>query len=413
MEEPVQLSIVRFFKGAHIFVEGKKNSDFFFIIQQGRVMVLNEEETEFSKEEILGPGDFFGVVSTMSSHSHIESVIALSNVKLIKVLKSQYVGLIQRNTPLAIKIIKQFSKKLRQLNQTLAKKTLKSSAEDDDPSHLFNVGEYYYSQKQMELAYYAYYKYIKHCPNGKNIEKTRGRISGLDRYKSKVKTEYDDNNLNRLYFKNSLLFAEGEPGDELFVIQKGSIKITKIVNNKEVLLAVLKEGDILGEMALLEGKPRAASALTYEDCVVMAVNKSNFEIMIKTQPQLIARVTILLAERIWLIYKQLANTAIINPLGRMYDALLIQLEKNRVYTEEQSSYTFSFGPDELSNMIGVHRMDGRNFIGGIIKTGRIKLINDKIHAVSVQEIAKQAEFYRRISGGDRSRHGNRWVRGDY
>ncbi len=62
----------------------------------------------------------------------------------------------------------------------------------------------------------------------------------------------------------------------------------------------------------------------------MAVNKANFERMVQTQPQLITRLTTLLAERLWFIYKQLANTLIQDPLGRLYDALLLQLEKNRV-----------------------------------------------------------------------------------
>jgi len=48
------------------------------------------------------PGDFFGVVSTMSSHSHIETAQALTDVTLISVQKDQYGQLIQNNTPVAM-----------------------------------------------------------------------------------------------------------------------------------------------------------------------------------------------------------------------------------------------------------------------------------------------------------------------
>jgi len=117
-----------------------------------------------------------------------------------------------------------------------------------------------------------------------------------------------------------MIFSENEPGTELYIIQRGVVKISKIVEDNEVLLALLKPGDIFGEMALLENKPRSASAIASEDVSVMVVTKSNFERMVQTQPQLITKLTTKLAERLWLIYKQLANTLIQDPLGRLYDA---------------------------------------------------------------------------------------------
>ncbi len=112
-------------------------------------------------------------------------------------------------------------------------------------------------------------------------------------------------------------------------------------------------------MALLESKPRAAGAVAYEDCQLMAVNRENFQQMIKTQPQLIARLTTLLSERIWLIYKQIANTQVKNPIGRMYDMLQIQLEKKKVVVEEVTSFSFDFGLKELFNMVGISPAEGQ------------------------------------------------------
>ncbi|MEE1290185.1 MAG: cyclic nucleotide-binding domain-containing protein, partial [Spirochaetota bacterium] len=109
----------------------------------------------------------------------------------------------------------------------------------------------------------------------------------------------------------------------MFIIQEGQIKITKISQNKEILLAVLKEGDIFGEMALLENKPRSASAIAFGETKVMAVNKNNFEAMISNQPQLVARLISLLAERTWVVYRQLTNLTKTDLQARFYDMLLI------------------------------------------------------------------------------------------
>jgi CRP-like cAMP-binding protein len=203
-----------------------------------------------------------------------------------------------------------------------------------------------------------------------------------------------------------MIFSEGEPGDELYLIQKGSVKIAKIVDNNEVLLAVLKTGDIFGEMALLESKPRAACAVAYEDCQVLAVNRVNFERMVGTQPQIIARLTTLLAERIWFIYKQLANTLISDPLGRMYDALLIQLEKNRIPLDMAQSYTFDFGPKELVNMVGLPQGDGALVLRKMLESKKIQVMKDKIYTVDVTEVIKQTEYYRKMQKIEKSRRGS-------
>jgi len=161
-------------------------------------------------------------------------------------------------------------------------------------------------------------------------------------------------------------------------------------------LAVLKSGDIFGEMALLEAKPRNACAVAYEECQLLAVNRANFEKMISTQPQLIARLTTLLADRIWFIYKQLANSQITDTLGRMYDALLIQLEKNRIPLRANVSYTFDFGPRELANMVGIPPKDASLLLRKILEDGQVVIENDKIHANMIGEIIKQAEFYKKM-----------------
>jgi len=404
MENQSQLGVVPYKKDAYIIVEGKQNAGYFFIIQQGKVRISKEAMVEGESDETLSPGDFFGVISTMSSHSHIESAQALTDVVLISVHQNQYVGLIQKNAQVAIKIILQFSKRLRYLNETLARLTLKNTA-DDGPSHLYDVAEYYLGQKQYNQAGYAYAQYIKLCPDGEKAAFAKDKLAKLAG--SIDQTKFTANDVNRTYRKDKMLFAEGEPGEELFIIQKGSIKITKIVDNKEVLLAMLKPGDILGEMALLEGKPRAASAVAYEDCDVMAVNKANFELMIKNQPQLIAKITTLLADRLWLIYKQLANTLIGNPLGRMYDALLIQLEKNRVTLDAKTPYTFAFGWPELVNMVGLPEDKGNTLFGQMLENKKIQLTEGKIHTVSTEEILKQSEYFRKMDRIEKAKQESR------
>jgi CRP-like cAMP-binding protein len=403
MAGELQLVFVNFPKGSYIVVEGKRNADRFFIIRNGQVEL--SKEVEIVAEErgnILRTGDFFGVVSTMSGHSHIETAKALTDLTLISVRREQFSQLIQSNAPVAMKIILQFSKRVRYLDEALTRLTLKSTA-NASPGHLFKVAEYYTRQGQYNQAFYAYHKYVKNCPQGESAALARERMMKIAPYVQGLTLDFDPAQSVRTYPKDALIFSEGEPGEELYIILKGSVKITKVVDNNEVLLAVLKAGDIFGEMALLESKPRAAGAVAYEECRLSVVNRANFTQMIQTQPQMIARLTTLLAERIWLIYKQLANTMIGDPLGRMYDVLLIQLEKKRVDINTTKSFTFDFGTRELVNMVGLPQKDGDLIIRKLLENKQFQILNDKLYVMETVEIAKQSSFFRRMQQLEKAR----------
>ncbi len=403
MANPLQLSIVTFSRNSYIIVEGKQKADNFYIVRAGKVRISKEVEVvEEEGGNIKGPGDFFGVISTMSSHSHIETALAMTDVSLIQVAREQYGLLIERNAPVALKIIQSFSRRMRFLDEALTRLTLKNTAVAD-PSHLFKVAEYYARQSQYNQAYYAYYRFLQNCPSDSNADIAKERMAKIHPYAKAVYLDKVPDDLTRSYPKNTMIFSENEPGTELYIIQRGVVKISKIVEDNEVLLALLKTGDIFGEMALLENKPRSASAIANEDVTVMAVNKSNFERMVQSQPQLITKLTTLLADRLWLIYKQLANTLIQDPLGRLYDALNLQLEKNRVPTASGNPYTFPFGPKELMNMVGLSAEKGNPYIKKMFENKKIRLADQKISTTDVEEIQKQSDYYKKMEKIERAR----------
>jgi CRP-like cAMP-binding protein len=401
------LDFVNFKKDAFIVVEGEQKADQFFIIRQGFVRLVKEVEVLQDEKDTLGVGDFIAVVSTMSSHRHIETAQALTDVSLISIKKELYGDIIQSNTGIAIKIIQQFSKRMRYLNEALTRLTLKKNAEED-VSHLFQVAEYYNKREQYNQAYSVYDRYMKYCPQGENFEQAREQKTEIAIHVYEDNLKFKANGMTRTYPKDSLFFSESEPGDELFIIQKGSVKITKIVDNNEVLLAILKPGDIFGEMALLEDRLRSASAIAHEECVVIVVNKANFETMAKSQPQIAVRLTTLLAERIWSLYRQLASTLIVEPLGRMYDALLLHLEKNRVPLDQNEPYTFDFGTKELINMVGLSQEEGQATVREMLhEPQKMQVRDDKLYCPDIRLIPKEVRYYQKMDTLAQQRKGHK------
>lgn len=403
----LQLSFVNFKRGSYILIEGKSDTDRFYIIQSGQVQIAKQKEVVAEEEgNLLGPGDFLGVIACMAHHSQIETAIAVSDVVLIAVHYEQFPELIEKNNPIAMKIIYSFSKKMRYLDEALTRITLKRNIETDI-SHLFTIGEYYLRMSKFELALYAYYHYLKEKPDGQYAETARKRFMAIKSTGVKAPIEMlepDTKQMVRVYNRESMIFCECQSGAELYIIQKGRVKISKIVDNSEVLLAVLREGDMFGEMALLENKPRSATAITAaEECQLLAVNRQNFNQMVTTQPQLITRLTTTLADRIWAMYKQLANTLIPVPIEKMYDMLSIQLEKLRIQPGAGKQHTFLFGPPELAKMCSIPKEQVAQAIAEFLMTPIVRSTDDSIIITDTLELSKQTAYFKKMQEIEQAR----------
>jgi len=82
----------------------------------------------------------------------------------------------------------------------------------------------------------------------------------------------------------SMLFEEGQPGSEAYVIESGEIEIIKASMDREVLLAVRGPGEVIGEVALLDAAPRMASVRARSDAVLIAIKKESFDELLHSSP---------------------------------------------------------------------------------------------------------------------------------
>lgn len=80
------------------------------------------------------------------------------------------------------------------------------------------------------------------------------------------------------------LFAEGDPGDRAYVIEKGELEVVKTSGGRPVLLAVRKPGEVIGEIALLEDTPRTATVRARSDAQLLAINQEQFDRLIEHSP---------------------------------------------------------------------------------------------------------------------------------
>jgi CRP-like cAMP-binding protein len=85
--------------------------------------------------------------------------------------------------------------------------------------------------------------------------------------------------------ENALVFGEGDPGDGVYIVAVGAVKIMKRIDDKnEKVLAGFTDTDFFGELALLDGKPRAASAIATRSSVLLKLSVENFHKLMHQAP---------------------------------------------------------------------------------------------------------------------------------
>jgi CRP/FNR family cyclic AMP-dependent transcriptional regulator len=96
----------------------------------------------------------------------------------------------------------------------------------------------------------------------------------------------------------TVLFEEGQPGDYMYVVQTGEVEIRRQVGETERVLAVLPPGEFFGEMAILNGRPRSATAVVRVASRLLVIEGKTFEAMMRARPEIALRIIKSLATRL-------------------------------------------------------------------------------------------------------------------
>jgi CRP-like cAMP-binding protein len=156
----------------------------------------------------------------------------------------------------------------------------------------------------------------------KAVFKTTGGGSGKDPLKD-----------SQLAFSaGERIFAQGELGTEMFIIQEGEVEIIKHIGGESHILSRLEKGDFFGEMAILEAMPRTADAVARSDVKVVAINGSRFDEMLRKNPEVAVRIIRKYSKRL-----REANTLLEKLVGREVDVDHVALDATVIAPSEKGT----------------------------------------------------------------------------
>jgi hypothetical protein len=96
----------------------------------------------------------------------------------------------------------------------------------------------------------------------------------------------------------TVLFEEGQRGHVMYIVVSGEIEIRRRIGGAERVLAALGDGEFFGEMAILSGRPRSATAVVRRAARLLVIDGTTFEAMLRARPEIALRLIKALAARL-------------------------------------------------------------------------------------------------------------------
>ncbi len=127
----------------------------------------------------------------------------------------------------------------------------------------------------------------------------------------------------RVLAKGTVIVTQGEPGDTLFLIADGQVKVAVFgEDGREVILSVLTEGGFFGEMALLDDEPRSAHVIAMTDASLWQLRRDDFRSRLRASPDLAIAMLRELSRRLRRADETIASLALLDVNGRIAHLLL-------------------------------------------------------------------------------------------
>ena len=168
--------------------------------------------------------------------------------------------------------------------------------------------------------------------------------------------------------EGAVVFRENDPGGEMYVIIQGEVEIRKATGpSSNKTLTVLKKGDLFGEMAIIEKKPRSATAVATQPSRLLVLNEKLYESMVATNPDFARKMNRLLSERVRKANAIIQSLMTTNRQNQLWVGLLQYAKERGVSTFKGSRVTVSDFIQWASEHLGMSEKDVQAILAHLIK----------------------------------------------
>ncbi len=190
----------------------------------------------------------------------------------------------------------------------------------------------------------------------------------------------------RKFPRGKRIFAKGDPGSGLMGVLSGAVRIsTESAAGKEIVLNVIRPGEIFGEIALLDGHPRTADAVAMTDCELIVIDRREFISFLRNEPNITLKIIEILCSRLRRTSARVEDLAFLGLEDRLAKTIL------QLTGENPSNPKLPLTQREIGQIIGMSRESTNKQLRAWARQKWVSLARGSITILNRAAIAKVAE----------------------
>ncbi|MGC5615432.1 Crp/Fnr family transcriptional regulator [Georgenia sp. Z1491] len=191
--------------------------------------------------------------------------------------------------------------------------------------------------------------------------------------------------------RGEILFREGEPGDRLYILIDGKVKVGhRSADGRENLLAVLGPGELLGELTLFDPGPRSTTATAVAPTRMLVLEHRDLMEYVDTRPGLGKRLLRSLAQRLRRTNTALGDLVFSDVPGRVAKALLDLADRFGESTSEGVHVPHDLTQEELAQLVGASRETVNKSLADFVSRGWIRLEGRAVLLLDIERLRRRA-----------------------
>jgi CRP-like cAMP-binding protein len=196
----------------------------------------------------------------------------------------------------------------------------------------------------------------------------------------------------RRFRRGEVLFHEGDPGDALLVVVSGAVKVVvPSEDGGEAILATLRRGDFLGELAVLDGAPRSASAVALEATEALALPRDQFLGLVASEPAIRDALLASLSHELRRLTTHVAELHFLDLTGRLAARLTrLAQDSGEVLADGSIRLDAPLTQTDLASMIGATRQSVNKLLGEFEADGLLLMERDSILVPNLDRLSRAA-----------------------
>jgi CRP/FNR family cyclic AMP-dependent transcriptional regulator len=189
----------------------------------------------------------------------------------------------------------------------------------------------------------------------------------------------------RRVVRGTAIFAKGDPGTGLMGVLAGTVKVSVAsADGKDIVLNLFHEGEVFGEIALLDGRPRTADATAMSDCELVVIERRDFVPFLSDHPDVMLKFIEILCSRLRRTSEQVQDITFLNLPTRLAKTLL---QLTAADDGSAAARKAAVTQREISQMIGISRESTNKQLRAWAKRGWIRLERGGVNVVAPDKLA--------------------------